>query len=131
MTKPNSTASTSISIQSGVGPKPIQEGGPRIWIGANSKWVFDRVADYAHGWMPISGLGSGNMDRLRDALEKRGRQLKDIDLVLFGAMPDAEQIKGRIDQGFDEIVFALPAGPADDVLPILDRYATVVNQIKG
>ena len=36
-------------------PKPVQAGGPPIWIGANSKWVFDRVAEYADGWMPIGG----------------------------------------------------------------------------
>ena len=42
-------------------PKPIQDGGPPIWMGANSKWVFERIADYADGWMPIGGLGSGNM----------------------------------------------------------------------
>lgn len=112
-------------------PKPVQDGGPRIWIGANSKWVFDRIADYAHGWMPIVGIGSGNMDRLKDALEKRNRKVEDIDLVLFGAFPDSEQIKGRIEQGFDEIVLAVPAGPADDVLPVLDRYAEVVSQVKS
>ena len=40
-------------------PKPVQAGGPPIWIGANSKWVFDRIAEYADGWMPIGGLGHG------------------------------------------------------------------------
>ena len=112
-------------------PKPIQEGGPRIWIGANSKWVFDRIADYAHGWMPIGGMGSGNMDRLKEALEKRNRRIGDIDLVLFGAIPDPALIKGRIDQGFDEVVLTVPAGTAEDVLPVLDRYAEIVRQVKG
>ena len=46
-------------------PKPVQDNGPPIWIGANSKWVFDRIADYGDGWMPIGGLGSGNMELLR------------------------------------------------------------------
>ena len=34
-------------------PKPVQPGGPRILLGAGSKWSYDRVADYCDGWMPI------------------------------------------------------------------------------
>ena len=111
-------------------PKPVQAGGPPIWIGANSKWVFDRVADYADGWMPIGGLGSGNMERLRAALAAKGRKVEDIALALFGAPPDAERVVGRIGQGFDHVIFGLPAAPAETVLPLLDRYAAVVAEVK-
>ena len=34
-------------------PKPIQAGGPKILIGASSEYVFQRIADYGDGWMPI------------------------------------------------------------------------------
>ena len=112
-------------------PKPVQAGGPPIWIGANSKWVFDRIAEYADGWMPIGGLGSGNMERLQAALEAKGRKVEDIALALFGAPPDAERVVGRIGQGFDHVIFGLPAAPADTVLPVLDRYAGVVAEVKG
>ena len=111
-------------------PKPVQEGGPPIWIGANSKWVFDRVADYADGWMPIGGLGSGNMERLKSAMDARGRDLKDLTLALFGSFPDAEQIRGRADQGFDEFIFNVPSEDRDTVLPYLDRYASVINELR-
>ena len=111
-------------------PKPVQEGGPPIWIGANSKWVFDRIAEYADGWMPIGGLGSGNMERLKAAMDARGRDLRDLTLALFGMFPDAEQIQGRADQGFDEFIFNVPSEDRDTVLPYLDRYAAVVNDLK-
>jgi len=112
-------------------PKPVQEGGPPIWIGANSKWVFDRVAEYADGWMPIGGLGSGNLEKMTAALEKRGRDIADLDLALFGAPMNPEQLRGRIDQGFDELVFNLPAKPAADVLPLLDRFAALADSMRG
>lgn len=112
-------------------PKPIQDNGPPIWIGANSKWVFDRIADYADGWMPIGGLGSGNMERLKEAVEARGRRVEDIDLALFGAPPDADEVRGRIDQGFDQLIFVVPPATADVVLPLLDRYAAVVEDVKS
>ena len=111
-------------------PKPVQDGGPPIWIGANSKWVFDRVAEYADGWMPIGGLGSGNMERLKAAMDAQGRDLKDLTLALFGMFPDAEQVQGRAEQGFDEFIFNVPSEGRDTVLPLLDRYAAVVNELR-
>jgi hypothetical protein len=111
-------------------PKPVQAGGPPIWIGANSPWVFDRIAEYADGWMPIGGLGSGNMERLQSALEARGRRVADLDLALFGAPADYDTLMGRIDQGFDELVFTLPDRGADDVLPALDRLAALAERAR-
>jgi probable F420-dependent oxidoreductase len=112
-------------------PKPVQPGGPPIWIGANSKWVFDRVAEYADGWMPIGGLGSGNMEKLRAALEKKGRKVEDLDLALFGAPVNADQLKGRIEQGFDHLIFSLPDADAEVVLPLLDKLAGVIETVRG
>jgi len=112
-------------------PKPVQEGGPPIWIGANSKWVFDRIAEYADGWMPIGGMGSGSMEKLTKALEARGRKVEDLDLALFGAPTDYDQLQGRLEQGFDELVFGLPAESADKILPMLDNLAELVVKIRG
>lgn len=112
-------------------PKPLQAGGPPIWIGANSKWVFDRIADYADGWMPIGGLGSGNMERLTEALAAKGRKVEDLDLALFGAPTDYDALRGRLEQGFDELIFGLPPAGADKVLPILDNLAELVAKIRG
>lgn len=112
-------------------PKPVQKGGPPVWIGANSKWVFDRVADYADGWMPIGGLGTGNMERMTEALAAQDRDIKDLDLALFGAPMQPEALRGRIEQGFDELVFSLPPKTADDVLPILDRCAALAEEMRG
>ena len=112
-------------------PKPVQAGGPPIWIGANSKWVFDRIAEYADGWMPIGGLGTGNMERLTEAMEARGRKVEDLTLSLFGAPMQPEQCVGRIDQGFDDVIFDMPSEPADKVLPLLDRVAGIVEAVRA
>ncbi|MCZ6657719.1 MAG: LLM class F420-dependent oxidoreductase [Gammaproteobacteria bacterium] len=112
-------------------PKPVQPGGPPVWIGANSKWVFDRVADYADGWMPIGGLGSGGMEKLTQALEAKGRKVEDVEMGLFGAPTDIEQLKGRIEQGFDELVFSIPPDPAEQTLPRLDELAELVVSVRG
>jgi probable F420-dependent oxidoreductase len=111
-------------------PKPAQRGGPPVWIGANSKWVFDRIAEYGDGWMPIGGLGSGNMDRLQAACEARGRKVGDITLALFAAPTKIESLLGRIEQGFDELIFNVESEPADVVLPKLDQLVKLVETVR-
>jgi len=111
-------------------PKPRQAGGPPIWMGANSKWTYDRVAEYCDGWMPIGGPGSGGIANMKAAAEKRGRRFEDITLALFAAPTDAEELQGRIEQGFSELVFGLPQGNPDEVLATLDRYAELVDKVR-
>lgn len=111
-------------------PKPVQPGGPRVWMGANSKWVFDRVAEYCEGWMPIGGSGSGGMENMRAALENRGREMADLDIALFGAPLDEDKAKGRIEQGFTDLIFGLPQSSPDKVLSHLDQVAELVQRIR-
>jgi probable F420-dependent oxidoreductase len=111
-------------------PKPVQAGGPPIWIGANSKWVFDRIAEYGDGWMPIGGLGSGNLERLQAACDARGRNVRDITLALFAAPTAEAALRGRIEQGFDELIFTLPSEPPEKVLPLLDELANLVATVR-
>ena len=112
-------------------PKPAQAGGPPIWIGANSPWVFDRIAEYADGWMPIGGLGSGNMEKLQAAMSAAGREVGDLDLALFGAPTDADTLSGRIEQGFDHLIFNLPSEPTEQILPRLDKLADLAVHMRG
>jgi probable F420-dependent oxidoreductase len=110
-------------------PKPVQAGGPPIWIGANSKWVFDRIAEYADGWMPIGGLGSGGMEKLKKACAAANRSADDLDIALFGAPTDIDKLKGRIEQGFDHLIFNLPSEGSEKILPLLDNYAKLKSDI--
>ena len=98
-------------------------------MGANSKWVFDRVADYCDGWMPIGGAGHGGMENLQAACEKRGRPVDSVTLALFGAPTNPEQLAGRLDQGFTELIFGLPQGTPAEVLTRLDELAKLARTI--
>jgi len=119
-------------------PKPVQPDGPPVLIGAGSRYVFGRVAEYADGWMPIAPApqraqvdpGAG-MRQLRQAVEGAGRRFEDIDRSVFGVGPDAEQVRSLIDTGFTRVIFALPPAEAEKVLPLLDRYAGVVADVAG
>lgn len=112
-------------------PKPVQAGGPPIWIGANTKWVFDRVAEYADGWMPIGGMGAGGMQNLTAACQRRGRDVASVALALFGAPADEAGARSRLEQGFGDLVFNLPSDPADKTLPRLDRLAELARTLRA
>ena len=71
------------------------------------------------------------MERLQEAMAAKGRKVEDLDLALFGTPPDVERVVGRIGQGFDHVIFGLPSEQADAVLPVLDRYAAVVAEVKA
>ncbi len=113
-------------------PKPVQPGGPPVWLGAQSKWSFARVVDYCDGWMPIGlmpGIEAG-IDALRVECERAGRDFEAIDLGIFAAQPKEEACRQRIEQGFTELAFALPSEPSDKILPLLDRYAELANKLR-
>ncbi|MDP6184525.1 MAG: LLM class F420-dependent oxidoreductase [Gammaproteobacteria bacterium] len=112
-------------------PKPVQNGGPPIWIGANSRWVPDRVADYADGWMPINGRpGGGTIEMLKSACEKHGRDFSEITLGLFMAPTDEAEANARISEGYTDMIFAVAAEERDSVLVNLDRIADFATKIR-
>ena len=38
-------------------PKPIQPGGPKVLVGSQSRFTWDRVLEWGDGWMPIGIMG--------------------------------------------------------------------------
>jgi alkanesulfonate monooxygenase SsuD/methylene tetrahydromethanopterin reductase-like flavin-dependent oxidoreductase (luciferase family) len=110
----------------------VQPGGPPIWLGAQSKWAFDRVADYCDGWMPI-GLSGGleeGIEALRKSCDRSGRDYESIDRAIFASAPNEEACRKNIDRGFTDQMFALPSKSADKVLPILDDLAELANKVR-
>jgi probable F420-dependent oxidoreductase len=113
-------------------PKPVQAGGPPVWLGAQSKWTFDRVVDYCDGWMPIGLMGGleEGMAALRQAAARAGRPFEEIDKTIFAAQPTAEACEQNIALGFTELCFSLPSKTSDEVLPLLDQFAELANKLR-
>jgi len=58
-------------------------------------------------------------------VEKGGRNMRDIDLPLFGTGPDPAEAEKLIDLAFNRIVFYVPPLEEGKVLRLLDRYQGV------
>jgi probable F420-dependent oxidoreductase len=106
-------------------PKPVQKPHPPILLGGGGgPKLFEAIADYADGWMPIGGAGVRKaLPELHAAMEAAGRDPAELTIIPFGVMPDPGKIDYYAEIGFDEVVFRVPPAPADKVLPILDRLA--------
>ncbi len=122
-------------------PKPAQAGGPKILIGASSRWTPARIAEYGDGWFPIYQTESraraqGSLDyaafieEVREEWRLAGRADKP-DLTIFGVGPKPDTVKHLVELGFNRVVFALPSAGADQILPLLDQYAEIGFDING
>jgi len=106
-------------------PKPLQNPRPPILIGGSpGPKLFAHIAEYADGWIPIGGAGVAKaIPDLHRAMEEAGRDPASVRIVPFGTVPNAEKLGYYESLGIDEVVLRIPSAPADEVLPILDRYA--------
>jgi len=114
------------------GPKPVQKGGPPILLGSFSKRAFERVAEYCDGWIPVNIPGydfAAALKALRETAERAGRRADSLSLTIPGVAPKEEEARRFVAMGFDRILFGLPPAGREIVLPLLDRYASLVAKL--
>jgi len=114
-------------------PKPARRdaaGRPRVPVlvgGGAGPRVFEAVAEYGDGWIPIGGAGMTQaLPQLREAVAAAGRDPAGLEVVPFFVLPDAGKLDHYADIGVTETVFGMPSAPRDVVLRVLDRHAELV-----
>jgi probable F420-dependent oxidoreductase len=114
-------------------PKPTQPGGPPVLLGgAAGPILFEHVAEYCDGWLPIGGAGvRDSIPKLEAACEKRGRDPKELRVVPFGTVADDARLDYYESFGLDEVVLRVPGATRDKVLRVLDRYGEMVAARAG
>ncbi len=61
-------------------PRPVQVGGPPIWVGGSSVPAVRRAAERGDGWLPQGPFGPDEVERLRAALVAAGREGEAFDV---------------------------------------------------
>jgi probable F420-dependent oxidoreductase len=108
-------------------PKPAHDV-PVLIGGAPGPKMFQHIAEYADGWIPIGGAGvRAALPELAKACEARGRDPEELQIVPFGTVPDPGKLEYYESIGVTEIVLRLPSAGRDRVLPKLDEYARLVG----
>jgi probable F420-dependent oxidoreductase len=110
-------------------PKPTQRPGPPVLLGGGAgPTLFAHIAEYGQGWIPIGGAGlSSAIPELRRTVEEAGRDPNQLEIVPFGSIPDAGKLEHFERIGVTECVLRVPGAGRDDVLPLLDRFAELID----
>jgi alkanesulfonate monooxygenase SsuD/methylene tetrahydromethanopterin reductase-like flavin-dependent oxidoreductase (luciferase family) len=113
-------------------PKPVQKPHPPVLMGGDGPTTFERVIQFCDGWLPIGFRAAATdlvqkITDLRQQAEAAGRDPKTISITVFGAQPDSGTINELAKAGVERAVVMLPAAQRDTVLPLLDRYASLMK----
>jgi len=113
-------------------PKPIQKPHPPIHVGGGFPGGARRAIRYGDGWMPIGGRDGDIAERLsqfRELAREAGRDPKALEVSIFAAEPNEAALARHRDAGISRVVLMLPPAPRDEILPILDTYASLMNSV--
>ena len=116
-------------------PKPVQKPHPPIIVGGAFRLAARRALRYGDGLIPAAAsAGSGGpeefMPRLRQMAEEAGRDPKSLSVTLGGAPEDPDLLKRNRDLGITRMTVRLPPAKADEILPVLDRWAKLIPLVK-
>ena len=109
-------------------PKPVQQPHPPILVGGNGANTLKRVVRYGDEWMPIAGRGDAlsRIPELQELAAEAGRD--PIPVSVFGAPANAEAIDELAEAGVSRAILSLPPAGEEQVISILDRYASFVEE---
>jgi len=115
-------------------PKPVQKPHPPIIVGGAFRLAARRALRYGDGIVPAApSAGSGSaeefMPRWRQMAQEAGRDLNTLSVYLGGAREDIGALKRHRDLGVTGVAVRLPPAKADQILPVLDRWAKLIPQL--
>ena len=114
-------------------PKPRQTPHPPIIVGGGFPHAARRAIRYGDGWIPrddwLERDGMGVIDQFRRLASDAGRDPATLPVSIFRVPDNIERLRLCQGIGIDRVVFSLPAEKEDKILPILDRWAALKQQL--
>ena len=112
-------------------PKPVQKPHPPIIVGGGFPHAAKRAIEYGDGWIPLGGRDLDVVDvlpRFRQMAAEAGREPDAIEITVYGLGADTDKLKRLRDAGVARAVLGVPSDGEDEVLPLLDQYARLIDQ---
>jgi len=116
-------------------PKPVQKPHPPVIVGGAFRLAARRAIRYGDGILPAApSAGSGSPEEFmpvwRRMAAEAGRDPKSLSVTLLGAPEDLTLLKRNRDLGVTRMAAWLPPAKEDVILPILDRWAKLIPQVR-
>jgi len=110
-------------------PKPVQKPHPPVLLAGDGPHAFQRVVEYGDGWIPIPVVLQRPLSELIPELNRLAAEAGrgPIPVTVYGTPSRPEVIEHYAELGVERCVFMLPSAPAEEVMPLLDRYAEVAK----
>jgi probable F420-dependent oxidoreductase len=117
-------------------PKPVQNPHPPVIVGGAFRLAARRALRYGDGILPAApSAGSGSpeefMPRWPHMAQEAGRDPRTLSVTLGGAPEDLDLLKRNRDLGVTRMTVRLPPAGADAILPLLDRWAKLIPQLRA
>ncbi len=114
-------------------PKPRQQPHPPVIVGGAFPYAARRALSYGDGWIPHAsrpqyGDVTEFLPRFRQMAAEAGRDLAAVPVTVWGLPEDLERLRACRELGVARVVVSLPSAGADEILPILDRWAELISR---
>ena len=109
-------------------PKSVQKPNPPILIGGETKYTLQRVVEWGDGWIPRGRNidPKAEMQRLKEAADAGGRDVKTITTSVFAPPPKADMMDACREAGMTRALLMLPTAGRDEVMPLLDEWVKLI-----
>jgi probable F420-dependent oxidoreductase len=113
-------------------PKPVRKPHPPIHVGGAFPYGARRAIRYGDGWIPTArGDVTEVLPKFRDMAREAGRDPASIEITSFGLGDDLDRVKRLVEAGVTRVVPMFPPEKSDKVLPIVDRWKKIMQQVNG
>ena len=117
-------------------PKPVQKGGPKIFMGAMGPLGRKHAAAWADGWYPVDiGMGdvAASIAAFREEVRAAGRDPDRVEInIQIMDLGNLDKLKGYRDLGVERATIGVSNNLWDKpeaVMPMIDQYAKIIPEL--
>jgi probable F420-dependent oxidoreductase len=115
-------------------PKPVQKPHPPVIVGGAYPYGARRAIRYGDGWVPHAsrpeyGDVSDFLPQFHAMVKEAGRDVASLPVTMFRVVEELDRLKHYRDIGIKRVVITLPSAGAQEVVPILDKWAEKIRQM--
>jgi probable F420-dependent oxidoreductase len=116
-------------------PKPVQKPYPPVIVGGAFPYGARRATRYGDGWVPHAsrpeyGDVSDFLPQFHQMAKAAGRDPAVLPVTMFRVVEELDRLRHYRDIGIARVVITLPSAGANEVVPILDRWAEKMRHIR-
>ncbi len=115
-------------------PKPVQKPHPAVIVGGAFPYAARRAIRYGNGWVPHASRPqypdvTDFLPQFRQMAAAAGRSPETVPVTVFGIAEDLDRLQLYRERGIARAVVSLPSARADEILPVLDRWAELIRRV--